>query len=225
MNAMATAGVSSAVLIGLLGLAAPAGAATGATFLELGGSPPEASSVRLMHAVSFAPVDAETASFVPSANLLAASDQQARPVVFEYSDGYRTRLKIHKIASFATIPLFVAEGVIGQSLYNDPTSGKRTAHLWVATGIGVLFGVNTVTGVWNLAEGRKDPNGRARRMTHSILMLAADATFFATAMTGPGHHFRNPSEYDSSKSLHRSLAFTSVTLASAGYAMMFVWRH
>jgi hypothetical protein len=146
-------------------------------------------------------------------------------VVFEYSDGYRTRLKIHKIASFATIPLFVAEGVIGQSLYNDPTSGKRTAHLWVATGIGVLFGVNTVTGVWNLAEGRKDPNGRARRMTHSILMLAADATFFATAMTGPGHHFRNPSEYDSSKSLHRSLAFTSVTLASAGYAMMFVWRH
>jgi hypothetical protein len=213
------------MLIGLLGIAASAGAATGATFLELAGSPPEASSVRLMRAVSFAQADAEAVLSAPSASLWTSAQQQARPVVFEYSDGYRTRLKIHKIASFATIPLFVAEGVIGQSLYNDPTSGKRTAHLWVATGIGVLFGVNTVTGVWNLTEARKDPNGRTRRMTHSILMLAADATFFATAMTGPGHHFRNPSEYDSSKSLHRSLAFTSVTLASAGYAMMFVWRH
>lgn len=221
----ANAGVSSAVLIGLLGLAAPVGAATSATFLELGGSTPRTSTARLMHAVSFAQPDGETALPAPSANLRTSSDQQARPVVFEYSDGYRTRLKIHKIASFATIPLFVAEGVIGQSLYNDPTAGKRTAHLWVATGIGVLFGVNSVTGVWNLAEGRKDPNGRTRRMTHSILMLAADATFLATAMTGPGHHFRNPSEYDSSRSLHRSLAFTSVSLASAGYAMMFVWRH
>jgi hypothetical protein len=213
------------MLIGVLGIAASARAATGATFLELAGSPPEASSIRLMRAVSFAQADAETTLSAPSASLWTSAQQQARPVVFEYSDGYRTRLKIHKIASFATIPLFVAEGVIGQSLYNDPTPGKRTAHLWVATGIGVLFGVNTVTGVWNLTEARKDPNGRTRRMTHSILMLAADACFFATAMTGPGHHFRNPSQYDSSRSLHRSLAFTSVSLASAGYAMMFVWRH
>ena len=103
-----------------------------------------------MRAVSFAQADAETVLSAPRASLWASAQQQARPMVFEYSDGYRTRLKIHKIASFATIPLFVAEGVIGQSLYNDPTSGKRTAHLWVATGIGVLFGVNTVTGVWNL---------------------------------------------------------------------------
>jgi hypothetical protein len=191
------------MLIGVLGIAASARAATGATFLELAGSPPEASSIRLMRAVSFAQADAETALSAPSASLWTAGQPQARPVVFEYSDGYRTRLKIHKIASFATIPLFVAEGVIGQSLYNDPTPGKRTAHLWVATGIGVLFGVNTVTGVWNLTEARKDPNGRTRRMTHSILMLAADACFFATAMTGPGHHFRNPSQYDSSRSLHR----------------------
>lgn len=221
----ANAWVSGAVFIGLLGLAVPAGAATGATFLELGGSTPEVSSVRLMHGVSFAPAADETASFAPGAILQASAGQQARPVVFEYSDGYRTRLKIHKIASFATIPLFVAEGVIGQSLYNDPTPGKRTAHLWVATGMGVLFGVNTVTGVWNLAEARKDPNGRTRRMTHSILMLAADAGFFATAMTGPGHHFRNLDDYNSSRSLHRSLAFTSVTLASVGYVIMLVGRH
>jgi len=158
-----------------------------------------------------------------AASLLAAEAQQTpQPVIFEYSDGYRTRLKIHKIASFATIPLFVAEGVVGQSLYNNPTAGKRTAHLWIATGIGVLFGVNTVTGVWNLGEAKQDPNGRGRRLTHSILMLAADAGFFATAVTGPGHRFKNPSEGRpaESGSLHRSLAFVSISLASVGYAIM-----
>ena len=31
-----------------------------------------------------------------------------RPVPFEYSEGYKTRATIHKYASFATIPLFVA---------------------------------------------------------------------------------------------------------------------
>ncbi|HKW00560.1 MAG TPA: hypothetical protein VJN96_12085 [Vicinamibacterales bacterium] len=159
------------------------------------------------------------ATLAPDLNLVEGQ-AAARPQVFEYSEGYQTRLKIHKIASLATIPLFVAEGVVGQSLYNEPTSGKRTAHLWIATGIGVLFGVNTVTGVWNLTEARHDPNGRGRRLTHSILMLAADAGFFATAVTGPGHHFRDPAAYDSSRSLHRNLAFTSITLASVGYAIV-----
>jgi hypothetical protein len=154
-----------------------------------------------------------------------AGQPATRPVVFEYSEGYQTRLKIHKIASLATIPLFVAEGVVGEKLYNDPTPGKRTAHLWIATGIGVLFGVNSVTGIWNLSESSKDPNGRARRLTHSILMLAADACFFATAVSGPGHHMRDPSAYENQRGVHRTLAFTSVTLASVGYGMMFVWPH
>src|SRR6185436_7237120 len=80
------------------------------------------------------------------------------PRAFEYSDGYKTRAKVHKIASLATLPLFATEGFLGQSLYNNPTSGKKSAHLAVATGIGALFGVNSVTGVWNLVEGRHDPN-------------------------------------------------------------------
>jgi hypothetical protein len=70
------------------------------------------------------------------------------PVAFEYSDAYRMRAKIHKVASFATLPLFATEGVLGQSLYDDPSSRKKDAHLAVATGIGALFAVNTVTGVW-----------------------------------------------------------------------------
>ncbi len=36
----------------------------------------------------------------------------------------------------------------------------------LAASIAVLFGVNTVTGVWNLRDARKDPAGRTRRTVH-----------------------------------------------------------
>src|SRR6476619_5326575 len=106
--------------------------------------------------------------------------QSPAPVVppFEYSDSYKTRAKIHKIASFATLPLFATEVVLGQKTYDDPSGGTKSAHVAIGATIGVLFGVNTVTGVWNLIEARKDPNGRTRRLLHGILMLAADAGFF-----------------------------------------------
>ena len=70
-------------------------------------------------------------------------DDQTRPRVipFEYSAAYRTRAKrIHRIASFATLPLFAVEGILGQSLYDNPTSAKRGAHSGVAAAIGVLSG-------------------------------------------------------------------------------------
>jgi len=136
------------------------------------------------------------------------------PVAFEYSDAYRTRAKIHKVASFATLPLFATEGFLGQSLYDDPSSGKKDAHLAVATGIGALFAVNTVTGVWNLIEARKDPTHRGRRLAHGLLMLASDAGFVATAALGPGD------EHAESRGAHRAMAFTSIGLASAGYLIM-----
>jgi len=217
---------SALAMTGLLAAAAPAGA-TGVSFLNPGGAPPSASVGRVMSSVSFLPpaTDRVLDLSVDPLQSGQTTTPPKRPVVFEYSEGYQTRLKIHKIASLATIPLFVAEGVVGQSLYNAPTAGKRTAHLWIATGIGVLFGVNTVTGVWNLSEAKGDPNGRARRLTHSILMLAADVGFFATAVTGPGHHMRNPSAYDSQRSLHRNLAYTSITLASIGYAVVLFPHH
>ena len=140
-----------------------------------------------------------------------------RIIPFEYSEAYRTRAKIHRIASFATLPLFAVEGILGQSLYDNPTSAKRGAHSGVAAAIGVLFGVNTVTGVWNLIEARHDPNGRGRRWAHGLLMLAADAGFVATAATAPDDHEDGGS---SSKSTHRAIAFTSIGLATTGYLIM-----
>ena len=111
---------------------------------------------------------------------------------------------------------------VGQSLYNDPTEGKKTAHLAVATGIGALFAVNTVTGVWNLMEGRHDPNGSRRRWVHGLLMLGADAGFLATAMTAPENEHGS---VEGSRATHRAIAFTSISAASAGYLIMLFGGH
>lgn len=141
------------------------------------------------------------------------------PKAYEFSDAYRVRAKIHKISSFATLPLFGTEAFLGQSLYNNPTSAKKDAHLAVAAGIGTLFGINTVTGVWNLVEARKDPKGRGKRWVHGLLMLGADAGFLATAALGPGDDDRFESE-GGSRSTHRAVAFTSIGVATAGYLVM-----
>lgn len=168
------------------------------------------------------PAAAPIAAAVEAAgNVVLAADPQSPPpkVAVEYSDAYRVRAKIHKTASIATLPLFVTEGFLGQSLYSNPSEGKKTAHLAVATGIGVLFGVNTVTGVWNLVDSRKDPTHRRRRIAHGLLMLGADAGFLATAATGPeGEH--GEFEGGGSRSTHRAIALTSIGAATAGYLIM-----
>ncbi|HEY7057925.1 MAG TPA: hypothetical protein VH458_15425 [Vicinamibacterales bacterium] len=149
----------------------------------------------------------------------------ARPVAIEYSDGYQLRRKIHRYASFATLPLFAAEVALGQSMYNTAPaddSAKRGLHAAIGAGIIGLFGVNTVTGAWNLfGEGRKDPNHRTLRLVHGLLMMAADAGFVATAMSGPNS--RNPRHavtYETDKVTHRNLAVASISVGTAGYLLM-----
>jgi hypothetical protein len=163
----------------------------------------------------------------PALDLTAAQDPAAQasappPKAFEYSDAYKTRAKIHKISSFATLPLFATEAVLGQSLYSNESSGKKDAHLVVAGAIGGLFGVNTVTGVWNLVEARNDPNHRGRRLAHGLLMLGADAGFLATAALGPNSERGVRQE---SASTHRAVAFTSLGVATAGYLVMLFGAH
>jgi hypothetical protein len=143
----------------------------------------------------------------------------SRPKAFEYSDGYRTRLKIHKYASYATLPLFAAEYAVGQKLYNGNASdGTRSLHGALAGTLGALFAVNTVTGVWNLSEGRKDPNHRTRRTIHGILMLIADAGFVATAAAAPDEEGEGGG--GGSRATHRSLALASMGVATVGYLIM-----
>ncbi len=148
-----------------------------------------------------------------------ANDQTAPPpvVATEYSHAYHVRAKIHRYASFATLPLFATEIALGQSLYNEPGGGKKTAHAIVGASIGSLFAVNTVTGVMNLWEARKDPVGHKRRMTHGLLMMAANAGFFATFLAAPDSEH---ADFTEQRSTHRNIALTSIGLATAGYLTM-----
>lgn len=142
----------------------------------------------------------------------------ARQKAFVYSDAYRTRLKIHRYASFATLPLFAAQAIVGQSLATNPTDAKRTTHMILASSIGGLFAVNGVTGVWNLIEARHDPNRHTLRTVHGVLMLAASGLFFATAVTAPGSEFQ--SGEDGSLGVHRGLAISSIGIATTAYLIM-----
>ena len=81
----------------------------------------------------FAQDDTDTSnvpvSLVENANQgpTSAGQQQpaAHPTATTYSSGYEVRLKIHKYASIATLPLFATELALGQSLYNNPETGAK----------------------------------------------------------------------------------------------------
>lgn len=178
----------------------------------------------------FVEAGAEAAAVAPAVSLhatdaLAQEPVAPRPRAVQLSKGYEVRLKVHRLASWATAPLFVAQYVVGQELYdrNDSGDGPKGLHSALATGTAVLFGVNTVTGVWNLWEGRAKREGRTRRIIHSVLMLSADAGFVATGLTAPD------SEDDggissSNRSTHRNVALASMGVAAASYVFMLVTR-
>jgi hypothetical protein len=160
-----------------------------------------------------------------------------RSRAIEYSDAYYTRLTIHRIASYTELPLFGAEYVLGERLLHDestetpaqlaphvhsgyPPASLKEAHLAVAGGLGVLFGLNTVTGLWNLWDSRQDPVGRTRRIVHSVAMLGADAGFaLAGAVAGGASHSLQGAQR------HRTIALGSMALATAGSALMWFWHN
>jgi hypothetical protein len=202
-------------------LAAPAPVAGANPFLDTAAPVPPATTASLAPAGPLAAgVAALAAQPTPAAR---------RPIAFEYSDGYYKRLKIHKWASFATLPLFATQVVLGQKLYNGTGSDStRSAHTAVAAGTGVLFGVNSVTGVWNLVEGRKDPNRKKKVVVHSILMLVADAGFAVSGFAAPhredGREFGFEGSSGMSRSTHRAIALSSMGVATLSYLVMLFGR-
>ena len=153
----------------------------------------------------------------------------SRPRAIEYSDMYFTRLTIHRIGSYTMLPLFVAEYSLGQNLMQDasPPGWMKPAHGVVAGGVAVLFGVNTITGLWNLWDARDDPDGRTRRTVHSVLMLVADAGFAATGALAPEKEddgFVNYGTYLHRVRVHRGVAIGSFALSTVGSAMMWFWK-
>jgi hypothetical protein len=156
----------------------------------------------------------------PATLLPQDSAQAVHAVAIEHSDAYQTRARIHKYASFATLPLFAAELALGQSL-DGSNDGKKGAHAVVGAGIVGLFGVNTVTGAWNMfGEGRRDTEGRTLRLVHGLLMMAADVGFLATTASAPSTGQNGALTFEASRATHRNLAIASVSVGTAGYLMM-----
>ncbi len=153
------------------------------------------------------------------------ADSGRRPKAVRYSDMYYTRLKVHQIASYLTVPLFVAQYLSGQALWNNPDSHglARDAHGPLAASVAGLFAVNTVTGVWNMWDARKDPSGRTRRWVHGISMLVADAGFVVVGATAPDDD-EGGGSHSSGARTHRNVAIGSMGLALSSYLMMLIWK-
>jgi len=84
-----------------------------------------------------------------------------------------------------------------------------------AAGRAVLFGVNGVTGVWNLFEGRYDPNGCTRRFLRGALFLAASGGFmYAATLAGDldegGRRYTRSANAEDDRLRHRNVARSSV---------------
>ena len=163
---------------------------------------------------------------------LPADTPVRRTRAVEHSDAYYTRLTIHRLGSYVILPLFAAEYVVGQRLLNqEPTpGGLKGVHTGLALGVVGVFGLNTVTGVWNLWDARHDEEGRTRRTLHALTMLAADGGFAATSLIrphrqrvfGPGGVIRT---FDTARArTHRDIAIGSISLATVSTVMMWLWR-
>ena len=189
--------------------------------VPLDGATAEPRSVRLWH-VSFVAPEPLPAEHLDLSTPASTTIEEQRPTAYQYSDFYNTRRKIHMIASWATIPMVIGESIAGMKLYDgDGSESAKSAHGAFTAGLAALFGVNSVTGVWNLVEGRHDPNGRTRRIVHSALMLGADAGFVLAASLAPDDDDGN---FTSDRSAHRNVAITSMAVATASYIYMLVTR-
>jgi hypothetical protein len=151
--------------------------------------------------------------FLPEPSQVKAGPSRA----VNYSNGFFVRRKIHKYASIATLPLLASEAIVGQKLLDGNNNDSlRSAHSGLAAGVGVLFGVETVTGLWNMMETRKVPVGHKKKLVHGLLMLAADAGFVATAASAP-HREERESRNIGNASTHKAIAYSSIGIATVGY--------
>lgn len=170
------------------------------------------------------PYTFQDAHFEPGLGQLAGDTTRHKAI--EYSNGYYTRLQIHKIASWAMLPFFIGSYATGTDLINNgnnASSFSKNTHGIFAGATAGLFAVNTVTGVWNLVESRHDPAGRTRRWVHSIAMIVAEAGFVATGATAPEIEGGEVGD-DGNATAHKTLAITSMAVATASWLMMLVWK-
>jgi hypothetical protein len=169
------------------------------------------------------PADTVRRPSVPVREMPSQQDTvRRRRKAIEVSDWYGRRLTIHRTLSYVTIPVFGAEWIAGNQLYQESAAAPtwaKTTHRVGATALAAIFTVNTVTGLWNLWDSRSVPENRAVRTAHAFMMLTADAAF-----TYAGHTLADQAEQSQQKRrLHRTIALsaTGLTLANGVFMKLF----
>ncbi len=141
---------------------------------------------------------------------MADTGRRRRAPSIEYSDVYQTRVAIHRALSWAMVPFFIGSGYTGFQLRNKKEQAPkwtRDIHGPLAGATVVVFGMNTLTGAWNLVEGRKDPEGRTKTLVHGALFLAA----------GGGDNIR---AYGKPNHWHRDIALASMSVSLVSWSLM-----
>ena len=175
------------------------------------------------------PVRHELPAATGTARKLLPPDEaprDARGAVVEYGDWYARRLTIHRWTSIAMVPLFVAQYASGRQVLEhgrDAPTWARRAHQPLAGAIAGTFGLNILTGGWNMWEGRNDPAERRLRWVHTALMLGASAGFVATAALAEddiGEDEEGEEGEDDDFQAHQSAAIAATSVAVIGAMIM-----
>lgn len=169
----------------------------------------------------------------PSGVTLASAGRQdtivsrRRAQAVEISPAYELSLRVHRLAAYSVLPLFVVQAVAGNQLFQADKSGATrpdwasNAHRVGAAAIGTVFTLETVTGLYNLWQSRDNDVGRTKRLAHSALLLASDAGF-----TYAGIKLASDARGDSeARDNHKKLSYYSMGAALAGYGIMLVGDH
>ena len=181
----------------------------------------DTSSARAARTVFVPSATPQVVSGVSPALLFVETDTtiMKKRKLIEYSEWYGRRLTLHKALSWTMLPLFAVSYYTGERLARDGRVNSpywvRAAHPYVATADAVVFGVNTVTGLWNLWDARHDPEGRTRRIIHSVLFIAADAGFAYAGSIG-----EEARDNGAIRSRHRTIALSSIGVSTLGWVIM-----
>jgi hypothetical protein len=164
----------------------------------------------------------DTARAIRADSGSARAGDSDRPRAVQHSDAYYTRLSIHRVGSYVILPLFAGEYFLGNKLLDggNVAGWVKPTHSVGAYSIAAVFAVNTVTGLWNFLEARHESEGKARRLTHLVLMLASEAGFVYTASLAG-----DAGEDHEGGVRHRNAALASIGLSTVGTVMMWLWKN
>lgn len=177
-----------------------------------------------------APAALEFPAASPTADAVSLRPALLPPQAVGLSDGYYTRLDIHRYASYAVVPLFVLEYVAGQKLLEKGSAAPLWAekvHKPAAYAVAGIFILNTATGLINYSEARKIRQGKKRRAWHTALMLAADAGFVYSIAKAPSTakiDARIAAGKVGGWTPHKASAIASMSVSTLAYLMMYVWK-